>query len=53
MKNLAPAPIHPLLAERWSPRAFDAEAVLSEPELAALAEWARKHREGGSESEAA
>ena len=41
MKKPAPAPIHPLLAERWSPRAFDAEAVLSEAEMSALAQAAR------------
>ena len=41
MKKPAPAPIHPLLAERWSPRAFAPEAALSPDELTALAEAAR------------
>ena len=34
-------PIHPLLAERWSPRAFDATHELGDVELAALLEAAR------------
>lgn len=34
-------PIHPPIAQRWSPRAFDAEARLSTEELAALLEAAR------------
>ncbi|WP_042366325.1 nitroreductase family protein [Streptacidiphilus neutrinimicus] len=33
--------VHPLLAERWSPRSFDPEHVLSEAELASLVEAAR------------
>lgn len=33
--------IHPLLAERWSPRAFDAEAALDDRQLRALLEAAR------------
>ena len=41
MQKPAPAPIHPLLAERWSPRAFALDAVLSKDELTALAEAAR------------
>ena len=41
MKKPAPAPIHSLLAERWSPRAFDAAAVLSETDMTAMAEAAR------------
>ena len=41
MQKPAPAPIHPLLAERWSPRAFAPDAVLSKDELTALAEAAR------------
>lgn len=34
-------PIHELLAERWSPRAFDPDARVSSEELAALIEAAR------------
>ena len=34
-------PIHPLLAERWSPRGFDAEHALDDAEVAALLESAR------------
>lgn len=34
-------PIHPDIAARWSPRAFDAEAVLAEGDLVALLEAAR------------
>ncbi|MBI3225074.1 MAG: nitroreductase family protein [Mycolicibacterium cosmeticum] len=34
-------PIHPPIAARWSPRAFDANAVLSHDELTALLEAAR------------
>lgn len=34
-------PIHPLLAERWSPRGFDAEHELDDTEVAALLESAR------------
>ena len=41
MKKPAPAPIHSLLAERWSPRAFTPRPPLSEEDLAALAEAAR------------
>ena len=41
MKKPAPAPIHPLLAERWSPVAFAPDFVLSESDLTALAEAAR------------
>jgi nitroreductase len=35
------APLHPLLAGRWSPRGFDANHRLSEPQLRALLEAAR------------
>lgn len=35
------APLHPLLAERWSPRGFDAAHHLAEPQLRALLEAAR------------
>lgn len=35
------APLHPLLAERWSPRGFDAAHQLTEPQLRALLEAAR------------
>jgi nitroreductase len=35
------APLHPLLAERWSPRAFDADHRLTEQQLTALLEAAR------------
>ena len=38
---LVSAPVHSLLAQRWSPRAFDADAALSEAELSSLAEAAR------------
>ena len=41
MQKPATAPIHPLLAERWSPRAFAPDAVFSKDELTALAEAAR------------
>src|SRR5438552_2201099 len=34
-------PLHPLLAQRWSPRAFDADHALPEPTLTALLEAAR------------
>lgn len=34
-------PIHPPIAERWSPRAFDSDAELPHAELAALLEAAR------------
>ena len=34
-------PIHPPIAERWSPRAFDADAELPRDDLAALLEAAR------------
>lgn len=34
-------PIHPPLAARWSPRAFDANAVLSQDDLTAVLEAAR------------
>lgn len=34
-------PIHPPIAARWSPRAFDANAVLSSDDLTALLEAAR------------
>lgn len=34
-------PIHPLLAERWSPRAYDAAATIPEATLTALIEAAR------------
>lgn len=35
------APIHDLLAERWSPRAFQSDAVMSDRELVSLLEAAR------------
>src|SRR5687767_13334842 len=35
------APLHPLLAERWSPRAFDARHELTDSALTALLEAAR------------
>jgi nitroreductase len=35
------APIHELLADRWSPRSFDPEATVSEEQIAALLEAAR------------
>jgi nitroreductase len=34
-------PIHPDIAARWSPRAFDADAVVADDELTALLEAAR------------
>jgi len=34
-------PIHPLIAERWSPRSFDETAALSDNDLLALLEAAR------------
>ncbi len=34
-------PVHPLLAERWSPRGFDQEHELGEHALTALLEAAR------------
>src|SRR5579872_169859 len=34
-------PVHPLLAERWSPRGFDQEHELGEQALTALLEAAR------------
>lgn len=34
-------PLHPLLAQRWSPRAFDATAEVRDAQLAALFEAAR------------
>jgi nitroreductase len=34
-------PIHDLLAERWSPRSFDATAVVSDEDVSALLEAAR------------
>ena len=36
-----PARLHPLLAERWSPRGFDAAYALTDAELTALLEAAR------------
>ena len=41
MRKPADAPIHALLGERWSPRAFAPDAVLSASDLAALAQAAR------------
>ena len=38
---LTSAPVHPLLAERWSPRGFDATHRLPEAQLTALLEAAR------------
>lgn len=35
------APIHDLLAERWSPRSFDAEAVVPESAITSMLEAAR------------
>ena len=35
------APLHPLLAERWSPRALDPRHELAEDQLTALLEAAR------------
>jgi nitroreductase len=35
------AVVHPLLAERWSPRSFDPEHAISDAELASLVEAAR------------
>ncbi|QGK68357.1 nitroreductase [Allosaccharopolyspora coralli] len=34
-------PLHPILAQRWSPRAFDATAEVTDAQLAALFEAAR------------
>lgn len=34
-------PIHPLLAQRWSPRGFDAEFVIDRPTLGSLLEASR------------
>ena len=34
-------PIHPAIAARWSPRAFDPEAVVTAEQLTALLEAAR------------
>lgn len=33
--------IHPLIAERWSPRSFDGEAVMSDEDIVAMLEAAR------------
>jgi nitroreductase len=38
---LSAVPLHPLLAERWSPRAFDTDHELSSPQLTSLLEAAR------------
>jgi nitroreductase len=38
---LTTVPLHPLLAERWSPRGFDTEHALHPEQLAALLEAAR------------
>ena len=38
---LTSVPVHPLLAERWSPRGFDARHELTERQLQALLEAAR------------
>jgi nitroreductase len=35
------APIHPLLAERWSPRSFDATAEITDADLTAILEAGR------------
>jgi len=35
------APIHPLLADRWSPRSFDAEATVPDEAVTAMLEAAR------------
>ncbi|MDQ1617936.1 MAG: hypothetical protein QOE19_505, partial [Actinomycetota bacterium] len=35
------APLHPLLAERWSPRAFDTNATVTDAQMTALLEAAR------------
>ena len=35
------APLHPLLAQRWSPRAFDPQYELTDAQLTALLEAAR------------
>jgi nitroreductase len=35
------APVHPLLAERWSPRSFDASYEITDEQLTALLEAAR------------
>lgn len=35
------APVHPIIAERWSPRALDADAVVTDRQLRSLLEAAR------------
>lgn len=40
-RNATSVPIHDALAERWSPRGFDADYVVSEEDLRALGEAAR------------
>lgn len=40
-RNATSVPIHDPLAQRWSPRGFDAEYVVSEEDLIALGEAAR------------
>ncbi|HEX3592945.1 MAG TPA: nitroreductase family protein [Pseudonocardiaceae bacterium] len=35
------APVHPIIAERWSPRALDADVVLTDRQLRSLLEAAR------------
>ncbi len=37
----ASAPLHPLIADRWSPRALDPDAKVTEPQLRSLLEAAR------------
>ncbi|WP_435255996.1 nitroreductase family protein [Streptomyces althioticus] len=50
------AAVHPLLADRWSPRSFDATHILDDEELVSLLEAARwapsayKPSRGGSSS---
>ena len=34
-------PVHPLLAERWSPRGFDRDLLVSDEDVTALLEAAR------------
>lgn len=40
-RNASTTPIHELLAERWSPRGFDAEAVLPDDDLRTIFEAVR------------
>jgi len=40
-KALTEAPIHDLIADRWSPRSFDPELILGDDDIHSLMEAAR------------